>query len=76
MFLIISEETDDIEDSIKNVIELNSDFEKLNKNEQFLESRLASYNITTSLQLVMKKEGISTSSENHQLQPPLRYYGL
>ena len=46
-----------MEDSIKNVIELNSDYEKLSKFQHVLESRLASYNVTTSLQLVMKKEG-------------------
>ena len=34
-----------------------------------LESRLASYNVTTSLQLVMKKENSSSPGENHQIQP-------
>ena len=34
-----------------------------------LESRLASYNVTTSLQLVMKKENSVNPGENHQIQP-------
>ena len=51
------QEIEDKEESIKNAIEFNTDYEKLNKFEHVLESRLASYNVTTSLQLVMKKEG-------------------
>ena len=58
-----------MEDSIKNVIELNSDYEKLSKFEHVLESRLASYNVTASFQLVMKKDHSINSSEHHQLQP-------
>ena len=58
-----------MEDSVKNVIELNSDYEKLSKFEHVLESRLASYNVTASFQLVMKKDHSINSSEHHQLQP-------
>lgn len=34
-----------------------------------LEFRLASYNVTTSLQLVMKKENSSSPGENNHIQP-------
>ena len=53
--------SDDAEESVRNVMDLHGELEKLNASQEALEARLASYEITPSFQLIMKKEDTGSS---------------